>query len=334
MNWNDTIISITLPIDVVKYIFLLGIGLSIPIVYRVLDFLWLYFLRPSSVKRYLHGNASYAVVTGATDGIGKATAAELLTRGFNVILHGRNEAKMQRVVDELRAAVRGQEKAEKADIRYFIADAAKSGHDFAKMVAPFKGLHITVVIHNVGGSDLLPQRIDQHTEEYLTSVVNKNAFFSLFLTRALLPQLRRAAHSGPVQVLFVGSLAGDIAPPRVPLYAASKGFLQALTRGLDNDEEFFARPTGVHFTYLVVGAVHSDNHDVPMSPSLTVPTSARFARAVVEAVGCGRRRIAPYYVHAVQSYFVELVGERITDNMSAQEMGGLIKQAVKARGEK
>ena len=132
--------------------------LAIPHVYRLASFIWLYFLRPSSVKRYLHGNAPYTIVTGATDGIGKASAVELLTRGFNVILHGRNEAKMQRVVEELRAAVRGKGKAEKADIRYFLADAAKGEHNFQELVAPFKDLHLTVVLHNVGGSDLYPQR--------------------------------------------------------------------------------------------------------------------------------------------------------------------------------
>ena len=134
----------------------LGVVLALPHLYRFLSFLWLYFLRPDSVKRYLHGTAPYAIVTGATDGIGKATAAELLTRGFNVILHGRNEAKMQKVVEELRERVKG--KADGADIRYFIADAAKGGHDFAKLVEPYKDLHITVVVHNVGGSDLASPR--------------------------------------------------------------------------------------------------------------------------------------------------------------------------------
>ena len=61
-------------------------------------------------------------------------------------------------VEELRAAVAGKGNADKADIRYFLADAAKSGHDFEKIVAPFKDLHITVVLHNVGGSDLYPER--------------------------------------------------------------------------------------------------------------------------------------------------------------------------------
>ncbi len=173
-------------------------------------------------------------------------------------------------------------------------------------------------------------RIDEHTEEYLMGVINKNALFSFFLTRALLPQLRRAASSGPVLVAFTGSVAGDIAPPRLPIYAASKGFLESLVRGLDNDECFFDKPTGVRFTYLVVGSVHSDNHAAPMPPSLVTPTSAKFAKAILARIGCGRRRVAPYVIHAVQQWIVESVGESVVDKASAEEMKTIIKRGQKA----
>ena len=62
----------------------------------------------------------------------------------------RNEVKMQKVVEELRQRV--PEKKD-ADVRYFIADASASGLDYAKIVQPLKDLHITLVYHNVGGSD-------------------------------------------------------------------------------------------------------------------------------------------------------------------------------------
>ncbi|KAI1795279.1 NAD(P)-binding protein [Ganoderma leucocontextum] len=297
-------------------------------IYHIFDLIWLYFLRPSSVKRYLHGTAPYAIVTGATDGIGKATAAELLMRGFSVILHGRNEAKMQKVVKELRASAKG--KASTADIRYFIANASKDRHDWAKLLEPLGELHVTVVVHNVSGEPLIDTRIDERTEEYLLGVVHSNALFALFLTRALLPQLRRAAQSGPVQVLFVGSFAGDVGPPRLPMCAASKGFLRALARGLDNDELFFGVPTGVRFAYLAVGAVHSDNHPAPMPPSLAVPTSARFAWWLVESIGCGRRRFAPYLVHAMQ-WLMQMSGDRAVDQGMAQRMQELMMEAEKGK---
>ncbi|PIL26440.1 hypothetical protein GSI_12198 [Ganoderma sinense ZZ0214-1] len=312
-------------VSVLNALAVLGVTtLAILHVYRILDILWLYFLHPSSVKRYLHGNASYAIVTGATDGIGKATAAELLKRGFNVILHGRNEAKMRKVVEELRAAA-------SADIQYFIADASKDDHDWKRLLEPFRELHITVVVHNVGGEPLIDTRIDERTEEHLLGVVHSNALFALFLTRALLPQLRRAAQSGPVQVLVVGSFAGDVGPPRLPLYAAAKGFLKALTRGLDNDELFFGTPTGVRFMYLSVGAVHSDNHPAPMQPSLGVPTSARFAWWLVESIGCGRRNVVPYLVHAVQYWLMQKSGNRVVDRGMAQKMKELMAQAAKRK---
>ena len=113
---------------------------------RLSQFLWFYLLRPSSVKKYLHGPAPYAVVTGATDGIGKATAIELFRRGFNLIIHGRNEDKIRKVIAEIKAA------GGNGDIRYFVADASKGGHDFAQLLAPFADLNITLVIHNVGGA--------------------------------------------------------------------------------------------------------------------------------------------------------------------------------------
>ena len=94
-------------------------------------------------------------MTGATDGIGKCVAAELLANGFNLILHGRNDAKMQKVVEELRALAPGRADA---DIRYFIADASKSGYDFQAMIEPFRDLHITYVLHNVGGGDVTPEK--------------------------------------------------------------------------------------------------------------------------------------------------------------------------------
>ncbi|RPD54338.1 NAD-P-binding protein [Lentinus tigrinus ALCF2SS1-7] len=316
-------------VSTVNMLAVFGVLLAIPHLYRIASFVWLYVLRPSSVKRFLHGpkGGAYAMVTGATDGIGKATATELLRNGFNLILHGRNEAKMQKVVEELRARL---PEKEDADVRYFIADASAGGHDFAKMIEPFKDLHITLVYHNVGGSDTSGLKLDERTEEDVHRMVNLNALFPLFLNRALLPYLRRNAKSGPVLVNFVGSIAGDIAPPRLAVYAASKGFLESLTRGLDNDELFFDDPTGVRYTYLAVGAVNSENHEAPMAVSLSTPTSETFARGIINRAGCGRRRVAPYWVHAVMQYFLQdVLGDGMIDEAGAAEMKSLIARSKK-----
>lgn len=151
--------SLTLPVinladyDVVlKVLTAVGAIVTAGQLYRFWNFLWLYFLRPSSVQRYLHGSEPYALITGASDGIGKEVAKELRRRGFNLILHGRNEAKMRRVVDEIKSD--GILK----DVKYFLASAEDDNLNFEKLVAPFKGLNITLLLNNVGGGRDRPNR--------------------------------------------------------------------------------------------------------------------------------------------------------------------------------
>jgi 17beta-estradiol 17-dehydrogenase / very-long-chain 3-oxoacyl-CoA reductase len=120
---------------------------------RFLTFIWTYCLAPSRIHKYVYGVAPYAIVTGASDGIGKALAFELYDKGFNLILHGRNEEKTRGVVDAIvREKCEGVAPAAKRDVRYFLADAADSALDVAKIVQQFSDLNITLVVHNVGGS--------------------------------------------------------------------------------------------------------------------------------------------------------------------------------------
>lgn len=139
-------------LSVVQILAVVGIVSLVLQLYRLLSFIWLYFLRPSTVHRYLHGPPAYALVTGASDGIGKAIAAELYNQGFNLILHGRNEAKLLNVVDQIRGSARAR------DVKYFFADASDADHDFERILAPFKDLNITVIVHNVGSSPLTREK--------------------------------------------------------------------------------------------------------------------------------------------------------------------------------
>jgi len=117
---------------------------------RIVDFFWFHFLRPDSYQQYLRGHETppYALVTGSTDGIGKSLAKVLYSKGFNLILHGRNEEKVKRVVEEVRAS----DNRPNGKIEYFIADATESNHDFEVIAKRYELLDVTVFINNVGGS--------------------------------------------------------------------------------------------------------------------------------------------------------------------------------------
>ena len=116
----------------------------------LVDQFWFQFLRPASDHKFLHGTAPYAVVTGSSDGIGKCLAKILYAKGFNLILHGRNEEKVKRVAEEIQALY----DRKGGEIKYFIADATEPGHDFESIAKRFEDLNITLFINNVGVSGL------------------------------------------------------------------------------------------------------------------------------------------------------------------------------------
>ncbi|KAH9927259.1 NAD-P-binding protein [Fomitopsis serialis] len=292
-------------------VFLVGALVIASQVFRFLEFLWFYLLKPSSVQKYLHGPAPYAIVTGASDGIGKAVAHELFAKGFNLIIHGRNEDKVRKVVDELKTRRSG-------DVRYFIADAAKGGHDFTQLIKPFADLNVTLVVQNVGGAYMAKERIDDSSDTALVELVAWNDFFPLLLTRALLPKLRTTAQHGPVLVQFVGSHAATAAPPTLSVYAATKGFLAVLTRGLDNDERRWGTPSGVEFEYLAVASVATAGN--PQNVTMSAPSAEQFGRALVNKAGCGKRYYTPWMAHAIMVWAVGLLPEGVVDGFVAQMM--------------
>ena len=127
---------------------LLGLLLALYYFVGVLDFIWFHYLRPGSYARFLHGIKPYALITGATDGIGRSTAKELYAKGFNLILHGRNEEKMKRAVEEVKAV----NPTSGLVVKYFIADAGRQEIDFEGIARQFEELNITLFVNNVGAS--------------------------------------------------------------------------------------------------------------------------------------------------------------------------------------
>lgn len=122
-----------------------------------------------------------ALVTGATSGLGKATAAELARLGATVVLVGRNPEKTQKVVEEIRrATVNGRVRAELADLS-LLSDV----RELASRIEP--PLHL--LVNNVGV--LLPERSE--TCEGLEATFATNLLGQFLLTQLLVDRLEAPA---------------------------------------------------------------------------------------------------------------------------------------------
>ncbi len=101
-------------------------------VYTTTTFVWT-FVRPSRLHRYNH-SSPWALVTGASDGIGLGFIQELLARDFDVLLHGRNETKLRRIQGEL------SNQYPKRSVDIVIADAAAYGNSYEAVIEKVKTL--------------------------------------------------------------------------------------------------------------------------------------------------------------------------------------------------
>ncbi|WPH04314.1 Hypothetical protein R9X50_00720300 [Acrodontium crateriforme] len=272
---------------------------------RFSRFTWSYFLRSSNLHVYLHTQqnegGSWALITGASDGIGYAFVEELLTKGFNVLLHGRNGEKLNRIQNELKARFPDR------SIEIVVADASAPGHPEDLVVAKAKTIpgKLTILINNVGGNATRPgcSPLADFPREHVDTCINLNARFPLLLTRALIPVLER---SSPALIINCGSGAAR-GIPYLATYSATKGFIHSFTTALRNEFTRSDAPGSVDVIGFVIGNVMSASNRIAL-PAVTI-SAAQCARGCLERVGCGEAVTCAHWKHASAMWFVSLLPE-------------------------
>ncbi len=168
------------------------------------------------------------MVTGASDGIGKALAVHIAGLGAQVVLHGRNTKKLESVYDQitnLQAAPRPSIAV--LDLATADSDAYSSLVDSVEQeFGRLDGL-----VHNAG---ILGQRlsIEQYDVAEWQRVVHLNLTVPFVLTQALLPLLR---HSSDPSIIFTSSGVGRVGKAFWGAYSVSKFGTEALSQILADE---------------------------------------------------------------------------------------------------
>jgi NADP-dependent 3-hydroxy acid dehydrogenase YdfG len=153
-----------------------------------------------------------AVVTGASSGIGMATARSLSREGFDVVVGARREDRLRTLADEIGGRA----------IRLDVTDPA-SVESFCREVPDCR------LLVNAAGGAIGRDRIEDSSDEDWRVMYESNVMGSLRMTRALLPALEA---SGDGHVVMVGSIAGYESYIGGGGYNAAKFAVRAMTKVL------------------------------------------------------------------------------------------------------
>jgi 17beta-estradiol 17-dehydrogenase / very-long-chain 3-oxoacyl-CoA reductase len=254
------------------------------------------FLRNGSLSRYNQTPSPWAIVTGASNGIGLAFAEELLAAGFNLILHGRNFSKLSAIRESLSATY------PKASISIFVSDAAAV--DTAGITAfatSIRDLSLRVLVNNVGGTGHMHvdfMTLKEHNTAEINDTIAINVLFTTHLTHApVVP--------APTSLILNTGSGSSIGLPYIAVYSGAKAYLSTWGKALSMEMQ--AEGLDIEVMRVLTGNTQSGQDS--RSVTMMRPSSRTLARAALARIGCRRSAIVPYLAHALQAEFINMVPE-------------------------
>ena len=164
------------------------------------------------------------VVTGGNAGIGEAVAKRVAAEGGLVVITGRRQAELERVVCEIEA-----NGGRALEVSGSVTDEAHARDTVARAMKTFG--RIDGLVNNAGVGDF-GKRIHDMDDATWANVMDVNVTGVLRMTRAVVPQMLKQGNGSIVNISSIASVVGI---PALPAYAASKGAIDALTRAIAVD---------------------------------------------------------------------------------------------------
>ncbi|XP_065901233.1 very-long-chain 3-oxoacyl-CoA reductase-like [Dysidea avara] len=236
----------------------------------------------------------WAVVTGASDGIGKEYAIQLAKHGVNVVLVARSVEKLRSVKKEILDLYN-------VAVRIVIADFSRTDI-YDGISSQLSGTEIGILINNVGVTYDMPDYFLNVPEEKLWQLINVNMTSTVMMTKIVMPGMVEKKKGIVVNMSSAGALSPS---PLMNVYSASKIFM-----------DYFS--SALHYEYsdkgIIVQSVLPSFVATKMTgitqPSFTAPSAQKYVHDALATIGV-QNRTSGTLSHALQAIPALLLPESV-----------------------
>ncbi|CAB4393633.1 unnamed protein product [Rhizophagus irregularis] len=273
------------------------------------------YIRPGkSLKKFGAGTGAWAVITGASDGIGKEFAYQLAAAKFNVFLISRTESKLQDISNDI-------ESKYQVKSRIYAMDFTKGDkRDYENLKEIIEELvDVGVLINNVATNHEIPTPFILETDEIVNNIVEVNISGLLRTTKIILPKM---ISSNRGLIINVGSFSGMIPTPYLSVYSASKAFMSTWSAALGAELKSKGIVVENVNTYFVVSAMSKIRRS-----SWLIPLPKPYVKSVLSKIGVpGGATHIPYSSNVYPSHAIANWIITSTFNLSFWVKQGLAQQ--------
>jgi uncharacterized protein len=251
----------------------------------------------------------YALITGASKGIGKQIAVELAKKKFDLLLIARSASQLEDVAKEIKG---------KYDIKIDTLAEDLSVPDAAQNVLRWveqKGYEIAVLVNNAGYGSA--GEFHSYTLEQNRDMMNLNMITLSEMCQVFLPMLKRNSQA---YILNIASSTAYQAIPRMALYAATKVFVLNFSRAL----KYELKDTPVSVTCICPGATDTNFNDRASIPEKArkaaekvVMSPEEVAKISVDAMFAGKTEVIPGVVNKLGAFLAWLAPKALIEKVTA-----------------
>jgi short-subunit dehydrogenase len=263
---------------------------------------------------------SYALVTGAAKGIGKAIAKELARHEFDLLLVDLDEQGLAATKKEL-------ESGSGSVIYTFPLDLSAPGA-LQRLISWTATWHdeLQVVVNNAGYG--LNGVFEQLQLEEQLNIIDVNIKAQVSLSHAYIPVLKKRTRAF---LLNVGSTTCFQAIPYLNIYAASKAFVLSFTRGL----RFELRNSSVSVSVLIPGSTNTDFVNRAHMTDATKKAAEKFnmspelvGKIAVRELFKGKAEIIPGFINKLHAFFPKFFPKTFVEKIAANIYKPELKRAT------